>query len=142
MRAALAMLGQAIEQCPIDRWTGPQRHPVWRVCYHALFFTDLYTGVDPSALSPWPGHRERVHDLGQPDAGAPYAQAEVLAYQRHLSEELPQRIPLVPFAASSGFHWLHMSRLELHLYNLRHLQHHTGQVADRLPEGVGWVFQA
>jgi hypothetical protein len=30
---------------------------------------------------------------------------------------------------SSGFHWLPFSRGELHLYNLRHVQHHTGQLS-------------
>ena len=29
----------------------------------------------------------------------------------------------------SGFSWLPVSRGELHLYNLRHVQHHTGQLS-------------
>jgi uncharacterized damage-inducible protein DinB len=28
----------------------------------------------------------------------------------------------------SEFPWLPMSRAELHLYNIRHIQHHTGQL--------------
>ena len=40
--------------------------------------------------------------------------------------------------------WLaHFGKLELQLYNLRHLQHHTGQLIDQLRTvaqmGVGWV---
>jgi hypothetical protein len=34
--------------------------------------------------------------------------------------------------AASGFDWLPFNRFELHLYNMRHLQHHTGQLTERL----------
>ena len=30
-------------------------------------------------------------------------------------------------AGPSGFSWRKCSRLELHIYNIRHVQHHTGQ---------------
>jgi hypothetical protein len=29
----------------------------------------------------------------------------------------------------SGFRWLPFSRSELHVYNIRHVQHHTGQLS-------------
>lgn len=32
-------------------------------------------------------------------------------------------------AAPSGFSWRPFSRGELHLYNLRHIQHHTGALS-------------
>ncbi len=32
----------------------------------------------------------------------------------------------------SGFSWLPISRGELHLYNIRHIQHHTGQMSAHL----------
>ena len=45
--------------------------------------------------------------------------------------------------AESGFSWLPMSKLELHFYNIRHLQHHIGQLDDRLRVkadiGIGWI---
>jgi hypothetical protein len=52
-------------------------------------------------------------------------------------------MPQETLDSASGFHWLPFSRFELHLYNLRHLEHHTGQLADRLRSvanlGVTWV---
>lgn len=46
-------------------------------------------------------------------------------------------------ARRSGFSWLDFTRLESHLCNLRHLQHHCGQLAAVLRrqegEGVKWV---
>jgi len=34
--------------------------------------------------------------------------------------------------AESGFHWLPFSKLELQLYNLRHIQQHVGELYERL----------
>ncbi|KPJ52053.1 hypothetical protein AMJ39_08795 [candidate division TA06 bacterium DG_24] len=38
----------------------------------------------------------------------------------------------VPFGDPSGFPWLPFNRFELHLYNIRHIQHHAGQLIERL----------
>lgn len=46
-------------------------------------------------------------------------------------------------APTSGFSWYQMPKLEHQLLNLRHLHHHTGQLADRLRQvtgrGIRWV---
>jgi hypothetical protein len=43
----------------------------------------------------------------------------------------------------SGFSWYKMSKLEHQFVNLRHIQHHTGQLAERIRQAtggaVGWV---
>ena len=45
--------------------------------------------------------------------------------------------------APSGFSWLRFGKTELQLYNIRHIQHHAGQLTDRLRTaagiGVRWV---
>jgi hypothetical protein len=45
--------------------------------------------------------------------------------------------------APSGFPFLPFNKLELQFYNIRHTQHHTGQLADRLRNainiGTPWV---
>jgi hypothetical protein len=57
--------------------------------------------------------------------------------------EVEAKVPALDLAAPSGFHWLPFNKLELQFYNIRHLQHHTGQLADRLRivanVGVAWV---
>ncbi len=46
-------------------------------------------------------------------------------------------------SAESGFSWYRMSKLEHQLVNLRHIQHHGAQLADRLRSaadiGIRWV---
>ena len=73
----------------------------------------------------------------------PYSKDEILEYLQMCWEEVDARVPSLDLGAPSGFHWLFFSKFELQLYNLRHLQHHTGQLIDRLRTvaeiGVDWV---
>jgi hypothetical protein len=43
----------------------------------------------------------------------------------------------------SGFHWYKMSKLEHQFVNIRHVQHHAAQLADRLRAaadiGTPWI---
>ena len=68
---------------------------------------------------------------------------ELLDYALFCHSEVNRQMPRVDFEAPSGFYWLTFSKFELQLYNLRHLAHHTGQLADRLHSqanlGVAWV---
>jgi hypothetical protein len=85
---------------------------------------------------PWPPHKE-------PDIGEPYTRPEILEYLDLCRNEVQERVPLLDLQAGSGFDWLPFDKLELQFYNIRHLQHHTGQLVDRLRTregiGVGWV---
>jgi hypothetical protein len=46
----------------------------------------------------------------------------------------------------SGFHWRKCTRAELHVYNIRHIQHHAAQLILRLRNDAGvdvpWVSHA
>jgi hypothetical protein len=151
-RAALEMLGQAIELCTEELWLDPRYpNPTWHVAYHVLFYTQLYVQPSYEEFRPWAKHVEDSQYLGPrpwaptetPKKIAPYTRAEVLGYYEFCCAEVAARVPALDLAAASGFHWLPFNTLEVQLYNLRHLQHHTGQLADRLRTalgvGVGWV---
>ena len=58
-RAALAILGEAIEKCPDVLWDeADTTQQVWHIAYHALYFTHLYLQVDGEDFVPWDKHRE------------------------------------------------------------------------------------
>jgi len=156
LRAALAMLRAAVAACPDDLWLA-RDHPnaFWQVAYHALYFTDLYLRPNPAAFVAFPGHQTDVQNedgMGAGDPGdarpplpEPYARSHVLAYADHLAATLDQAVDALDLTApTSGFPWYPgMGKLEHLLVNLRHLQHHAAQLADRLRTasgtGVGWV---
>jgi hypothetical protein len=155
--AALAMLRQTVEQYPEDRWLGDEEHvnAPWQLAYHALFFTHLYLQPEAAAFRPWDGHRSGVqHEDGIPgkaDPGSdlpliaePYTQRQVLAYLSFCDDAVDGAVDRLDLLnPSSGFHWYPIPKLEHQLVNLRHVQHHMAQLADRLRNELGlgtrWV---
>ena len=150
--ASLAMLRTAIEKCPEDIWLSAEyRNRYWHIAYHTLFCTDMYLQANESEIRLPANHQPDSQFLGSsptaPDVPIvierAYSQEEVLAYHEFCCTEVRAKVPALELSGPSGFHWLPFSKLEVHLYNLRHIQHHTGQLADRLRTraeiGVPWV---
>jgi len=54
-----------------------------------------------------------------------------------------EQVAAMDLQAESGFHWLPFNKLELQVYNIRHLQQHTGELCERLGAHgeieVAWV---
>ena len=122
------------------------------LAYHTLFFAHLYLSLSEEASDPFGKEAEGHPGFGRSDLGDwaelepedVYAKSDVLAYCGHIDDRVSDLVQSTPFDAPSGFHWLPFSRGEAHLYNLRHIQHHTGQLIERLrqttDEGTAWVF--
>ncbi len=150
--AALDMLEHTVRLCPDAMWDDPaDRNRFWHVAYHVLFYTDLYLSPNELAFTPWALHREHHQFFGalpwpphDPVAiGAPYTRDDVLAYLALCRDHVAGQLASVNLDAPSGFEWLPFGKLELQLYNLRHIQQHTGELMERLGARVGvdvpWV---
>src|SRR5512143_995104 len=147
--ASLAMLFESIDSCPSGLWTSAQHvNPFWQIAYHTLFYTHLYLQPSEAAFVPWQYHRPGHHRFGTgTDAAAaviPYSVDEIKAYWLHCEEMIDSAVDRLDLAApESGFSWYNMPKLEHQFVNLRHIQHHTGQLADRLRQladhGIRWV---
>jgi uncharacterized damage-inducible protein DinB len=150
--AALCMMNDCLTKCPPEHWDGiVGKYPFWHVAYHTLCFTDLYLSRDKESFE----FRD-VHPCGWKEFDAEYPsrrfeQDELIAYLQicrskaveTLANETPESLE-----GPSGFSWLSISRGELHLYNIRHVQHHTGQLSAYLrkvdetfqdPKAIRWV---
>lgn len=154
--AGLAMLRDAVDQCPDDLWDGTGlTNQFWQLAYHTVFFVHLYLMPRLEDFIPWPGHQSDVqHGDGipgpaDPDSDLPlipdpYSRREVLAYCDYCDRLVDDAVDALDLdSAESGFHWYPIPKLEHQLVNLRHMQHHTAQMADRLRNGAGlgvrWV---
>lgn len=131
--AALCMLGECIGKCPPEHWEGAIANNTFRqVAYHTLFFVDLYLSRDEGAfeLCDLP---QRGGDERSPTAvSAGLSKDETLDYLAFCREKAKQAFAaetVESLQGESGFSWLPFSRGELHLSNLRHVQHHTGQLS-------------
>jgi len=147
--AAIDMLADAIGACPEGAWQAPGHPAFWHVAYHTVFYLDLYLsdGLDGFEV-PTPFAAE-LRSLDA-QAEAPYGREDVLRYlqaSRAKCRAVIQGMTEQWARQSSGFDWLPMNRAELLLYNMRHVQHHAGQLAMRIRQLTGeapprWVGRA
>lgn len=154
--AALAMLREAVESCPDDLWlSDAYRNACWQIAYHALFFTHLYLQENEAAFEPWEHHQSGVqHEDGiggraDPESDLPllprpYTKAEVLAYCTACDDMVDGAVDAMDLdSPESGFSWYRIPKIDHQIVNIRHVQHHAAQLADRLRAsadiGVRWV---
>ncbi len=149
--AALCMLRQCVESCPPEHWEGKIASGTFRwASYHTLFFTDLYLSPTSEAFELRELHA-RGGDEREPKLCAGLSPAETLEYLaicRRKAVAALTRETAESLEGSSGFSWHPVTRGEMHLINLRHIQHHTGQLSaylrrlDRdnaLAQALRWV---
>ncbi len=131
--ASLAMLKDCLAKCPDEHWDGVVgTYPFWMVAYHTLCYADCYCARTNEAWKPSAKfHPKGRAELSEEFPSRRFERAELLAYlakcrtilRTSLAGETPKSL-----AGPSGFSWLQMPRAELYLYNVRHVQHHTGQL--------------
>jgi hypothetical protein len=151
-QAAFSMLEQAIRQCPDEMWdTEEASNRFWHVAYHALFYTHLYLAPTEAEFLPWAKWRKDYHVMGKRswppfdkvEIDEPYVREDILEYLDFCRAQVTEQVPRLKLDGESGFGWLPMNKLELQMYNIRHLQQHTGELCERLwvhaQKGVDWV---
>jgi hypothetical protein len=128
--AALCMLNDCVRKCPPEHWQGRIANQTFgQVAYHTLFFVDLYLSPGEDEFQPRAFHQRGGDERSSTAVCPGLSQDETLAYLAicrqkaldTLAAETPESLQ-----RPSGFSWLPISRGELHLCNIRHVQHHTG----------------
>ncbi len=139
--ASLEMLKQAIVKCPVSLWTDQgYENKFWHIAYHALFYTHLYLQSSGEDFVPWSKHRDKYRSLRpaperphkEPDIEEPYTKEEILEYLKFCQAQVDEKVGSLNLDAESGFYWLPFGKMELQFYNIRHIQHHTGELYERL----------
>ena len=142
--AAIMMLENAVNASPDALWDAPSRF--WYTAFHTLFYLDLYLrGSIEGFRPPEPfGLTEFEPDGTMPDRV--FSKDELRGYIEHcravvgevtdsLTDERAREICVFP--------WRSLSFFELQLYNIRHVQHHVGQLNLILRQeadiGLKWV---
>jgi hypothetical protein len=143
--ATLEMLKKAIQQCPEQIWADPKpKNEFWHIAFHSLFFAHFYLQPTEADFDAWHKHRDVVSLSPSDDLNSvkPYTKAEILEYLAFCQKQVIEKVASSNLAAESGFHWLPFNTHEKHLYNIRHVQLHTGELCERLGQAgidVNWV---
>ena len=151
--AALCMLDLCIDQCPDSAWNEPVGSLKFcQVAFHTLFFTDFYLEASEVSIRDQDFHREHTEFFR--DYEELEDRQQQLLYDRPAIKEYVQhcRVKSARVVADEtestlitrcGFSRRNCSRAELHIYNIRHIQHHAAQLSLRLRletgDGVPWV---
>ena len=148
---SLAMFNRCIEACPPEHWEGKIAQGTFRwVAYHALFFTDLYLSPSNESFELRDLH-SRGGDERRPDASPGLSKDDTLTYIPLCRQKIYESLATETeesLAGPSGFFWYEITRGEMHLVNIRHIQHHTGQLSAYLrrvdeqfkdPKTLRWI---
>lgn len=143
--AVIDMLESSILVCPEHFW---DKKDFWYSVYHTIFWMEYYSSTDPNTFSP-----PRPFTLSEfdPQGILPeriYLKEELLDYLEYsrkkifyLIEGLNEETSKERFITSNK----NYNRIEMILYNMRHVQHHVGQLNLLLRQNVDvagkWVSQ-
>ena len=123
--ASLAMLKQAIVKCPPHVWDDPrEKDKFWFVAYHALYYAHVYLKIPGRDYVRW--RKPRYENPGEA-----MTRSQVLAHLAQVEREVAVQVPHMKLDGSSGHAGL-LSNMELQIYNIRHIQQHTGELHQRL----------
>lgn len=158
--AAIDMLGDAIHDCPHqlwekhlwqeqpDQWVAAGFSSFWYLCYHTLFWLDLYlTGAEEGFMPPEPFDLVEMEE-GE-DLPRTYTREELTRYLEVCRQKCQQTITAMSKEQAERlcrFSWGELTFAELQLYNLRHVQEHAAQLSMFLGQQAGkssqWVTRA
>lgn len=158
--AAIDMFGEVLSDCPDelwekrlwedepDQWVASGFSAFWYLCYHTLFWLDLYlTGAEEGFAPPAP------FDLVEMEANEvlprTYTREELLRYLEDCRGKCQETIGALSTEQAyrlCQFPWGELPFAELQLYNLRHVQEHAAQLrmflGQQAGKSSGWVSQA
>jgi DinB superfamily len=125
--AGLDMLENAIVICPVEHWETEMKF--WYIAFHCLFWTDYYLTIKPNEFNPPKEFTFSEFEQKQPDRV--FSKAELLIYLQHCRQKAQTLISALT-TETLATRWINdyknFSLLEILLYNMRHIQHHTAQL--------------
>ena len=138
--AAIDMLENALVTCPENLWNTESQF--WYIGYHTLFYLDYYLSDEPDKFSPPLPFTLSEFDPSGVKPQRVYTKEELLAYLELGRKKCHDLIAgLTDEIAAKRFvnAYRNYSVLEILVYNMRHVQHHVGQLNLLLRQGMDYA---
>ena len=130
--ASIDMLENAIDFCPPEMWyQNKGLCDFWYIAYHTLFWLDFYLTESPEKFTPFKNFGSTELD---PEGILPdkvFTNEELKDYIDHCRNKYKtttENLNENSLNTDYEFGTLKLNFLELILYNMRHVQHHTAQL--------------
>ena len=141
--AAFSTLNRCIEECSEELWDSKVAKLTFsQALFHTLFYADLYLHeINDESFKQQEFHErnqdsfrdyEEMQDKPQQHA---YSKGFVRDYFQHCLDKSRcafQDATEAWLLEPSPFPWIESTRSEVHIYNMRHIQHHAAQLILRL----------
>jgi hypothetical protein len=145
--ASISMLENAIISCPRSGWDTSSNF--WYIAFHCIFWTDYYLTEDPNKFEvPAPFNLSEFDPSGIKPPRV-YTKEELLIYIDHCklkSQQLCSSLSSEKLLQRWVNEYKDFSLIEILIYNIRHVQHHTAQLNLLLRQSFNqapvWVSQA
>jgi hypothetical protein len=127
--ASLDMLENAITMCPDEHWDTAT--DFWYRAYHCVFWTDYFLSTEPNEFEPPKPFTFSEFDPAGKKPERVYTKSEVIDYLEHCRRKASRLIrELTPDRMNDRWinEYKNYSLLEVLLYNMRHIQHHSAQL--------------
>ncbi|MEO5893749.1 MAG: DinB family protein [Ferruginibacter sp.] len=144
--ASIDMLENALVLCPDNIWDKETKF--WYMAYHTLFFLDYYLTPKPANFLPPPPFTLSEFDPSGAMPERVYTREELLIYLEACRNKCHDLVAGLTDEIAKN-NWINDSKtmvypvIELLLYNMRHVQHHTAQLNLLLRQGINdaprWV---
>jgi hypothetical protein len=145
--AALCTLNLCIDRCPESLWDSRIGNLTFcQAAFHTVFFADYYLGRGEEGFRSQPFHVEHAdffrdyEELQHRVQQYSYDRLTIQTYVQHCRQKAEAAIAAETehsLPGPSGFARRRISRAELYVYNLRHVQHHAAQLSLRLRLDAG-----
>lgn len=145
--ASIDMLENAIIICPDEHWDTSLNF--WYAAYHCIFWTDYFLTAEPEKFTPPVPYTFSEFDPVGKKPDRTYTKTELLTYLEHCRQKASLLISTLTVDKLNE-RWVNeyknYSVLEILLYNMRHIQHHSAQLNLLLRQTINnapaWVGQA
>jgi DinB family protein len=149
--ASIETLEGIMAACPDHLWFDRKQRPeFWYLVFHTLFWLDCYLTQPFETYTPPPPFGLEEMDPAGVIPARPYTKAELAAFLEHGRRRWRARLAAMneadaqrPYVVSTG---IRLDLVELLLYNMRHVQHHSAQLnlilRQQTDSAAGWVSRA
>lgn len=145
--ASIDMLENAILLCTNELWDNDKKF--WYIVYHCLFYLDYYLAPEPKKFSPPSPYTLSELDPSGAMPERSYSKEELLSYLRYGRQKCHNLVMSMTDETANS-RWVNNNKnfsvFEMLLYNMRHVQHHAGQLnlllRQEIDDAPQWVSQA
>jgi hypothetical protein len=115
------------------------KSPAWQIAYHAIFYTNIYCSSSENDILQWNKTRNDYHDFKKIHKLIktneikliPYTKNDMIEFIDFVNGNVPFYLLKMKPEDKCWPYWYNESQMEFHINNLRHIQHHIGEIIER-----------